>query len=1015
MTKMPYPFWDLIKPTVADTLLAMAQAGVSVVPVGPNKKPLISWKAFQKAPASPDQVKEWVKEFPKAQIALVTGKATGWVVVDADSDDAVAWVDAELEKTPITQKTRKGKHYFYRWPGTKVKSTTGLGPDGKVDLRGDGGLIIIEPSVIDKFARKFEGTQGIQVDAVPVFDTSLLKPTKGRGRSQGAKGQAGSSQITRDPKTGKVTDGRDTQMMKLAFAILVEYHEQHGALMAEGDFAEEVWKRFSADADLTDGKWTKAQAVEKAAYTLERARHKQLPYDFADLDVETDSNQAKLMDVEDAKKLLTDIIEKFISPKKGAHYPDHVLLRAPPGIGKTTETIARAVADRVALEKHNAPIPSIMDQTIGSKYLLVTRGYQTALEAQSHIQKMLANEGLKDEAPILRGRDKPDASDKYPCDRWEEARKLGQKGYPIYSNLCVRISGKSSEVCPHFQSCDYMNAQRQARHSVMPIIYHAHLKSVPQDQPWERKDYEIDEETGELPAHLKDKFAKFQASSLTKIICDEDPTSSLIKTIEVPLQDIESIGIEGRHIANALSTRQPLLDYLKKKKVKAGELRQLAEQQNYLEKRGITKFSPKGFSAKDGAKIDELEQRYSIGAVIERIAKEIESGRSGDSYTTHLKQTNNGANSFVLSRARMQWPCPENRSLIIDGTAEPLILRQILPGLSVIGDINVQRKATVTQIKDRSFYKGSLISNSDGGPLPKKTELLKQAWQEICEIAKSGETLLVTNKKVHAVLVGNAKHSAISKCNGISISHFGAIRGVDAFKDFKNVVILGRQEPSVEEVENQAKAIWFDSSDPIKVIAADASGNKKFPRIKRPYVMRNPTGKSETGSVSYHPDKRVYAVLKSLREAESIQAVDRLRLIHRKAPANVYLFCNIPLPGIAVDRLVTWDEYRSGGSRIEQLLMIADSEGWDVISLKPHELAQRFPTLWQTQKAAEQWATKNPPDALNTYIRGWGFICSYRLPKQRGKASYAICKSGTDPEVELVKALGAQKDSVKRL
>jgi len=129
-----------------------------------------------------------------------------------------------------------------------------------------------------------------------------------------------------------VTDGRDTQMMKLAFAILVEYHEQHGALMAEGNFAEEVWKRFSADADLTDGKWTKAQAVEKAAYTLERARHKQLPYDFADLDVETDSNQAKLMDVEDAKKLLTDIIEKFISPKKGAHYPDHVLLRALSGV-----------------------------------------------------------------------------------------------------------------------------------------------------------------------------------------------------------------------------------------------------------------------------------------------------------------------------------------------------------------------------------------------------------------------------------------------------------------------------------------------------------------------------------------------------------------------------------------------------------------------------------------------------------------------------------------------------------
>lgn len=48
-------------------------------------------------------------------------------------------------------------------------------------------------------------------------------------------------------------------------------------------------------------------------------------------------------------------------------------------------------------------------------------------------------------------------------------------------------------------------------------------------------------------------------------------------------------------------------------------------------------------------------------------------------------------------------------------------------------------------------------------------------------------------------------------------------------------------------------------------------------------------------NVSVHPDPRVQAVLEQIREAESLQAIDRLRLIFNDERKHVWILCNIPL------------------------------------------------------------------------------------------------------------------------
>ena len=58
-------------------------------------------------------------------------------------------------------------------------------------------------------------------------------------------------------------------------------------------------------------------------------------------------------------------------------------------------------------------------------------------------------------------------------------------------------------------------------------------------------------------------------------------------------------------------------------------------------------------------------------------------------------------------------------------------------------------------------------------------------------------------------------------------------------------------------------------------------------------------------NVSVHPDPRAQAILEQIRERELLQAIARLRLVHRTKPATVYVLTNIPLD-LEVTGVATW-------------------------------------------------------------------------------------------------------------
>ncbi len=118
--------------------------GFSVIPIrGAGKTPLIKeWKPFQATRASKEQIEEWFKQFPKANIGVITGAISGIVVVDIDTTESIS---RELPPTVVSRTGRGGSHYFYKHPGKEVKTRGGILP--KVDIRADGGYVVMPPSL----------------------------------------------------------------------------------------------------------------------------------------------------------------------------------------------------------------------------------------------------------------------------------------------------------------------------------------------------------------------------------------------------------------------------------------------------------------------------------------------------------------------------------------------------------------------------------------------------------------------------------------------------------------------------------------------------------------------------------------------------------------------------------------------------------------------------------------------------------------------------------------------------
>ena len=97
--------------------LGYRKQGFSVIPIEPKgKTPIVHWKPFQERKATRKEIKSWWKDYPKANIGIVTGSVLGIVVIDCDSNKAARdFEKAHPEaKNTLQVVTGRGKHFYFR-------------------------------------------------------------------------------------------------------------------------------------------------------------------------------------------------------------------------------------------------------------------------------------------------------------------------------------------------------------------------------------------------------------------------------------------------------------------------------------------------------------------------------------------------------------------------------------------------------------------------------------------------------------------------------------------------------------------------------------------------------------------------------------------------------------------------------------------------------------------------------------------------------------------------------------
>lgn len=123
--------------------LAYLKQGYSIIPVGVDKKPLVNWKPYQHKRLTKQEVREHFSDPKAVGIAVVTGKLSNLAVLDFEKDANIPF--SKLKTGIQAQSGGGGVHFYYKYPKNfDLFSCTRLLPE--MDLRGEGGYIILPPS-----------------------------------------------------------------------------------------------------------------------------------------------------------------------------------------------------------------------------------------------------------------------------------------------------------------------------------------------------------------------------------------------------------------------------------------------------------------------------------------------------------------------------------------------------------------------------------------------------------------------------------------------------------------------------------------------------------------------------------------------------------------------------------------------------------------------------------------------------------------------------------------------------
>jgi hypothetical protein len=282
--------------------------------------------------------------------------------------------------------------------------------------------------------------------------------------------------------------------------------------------------------------------------------------------------------------------------------------------------------------------------------------------------------------------------------------------------------------------------------------------------------------------------------------------------------------------------------------------------------------------------------------------------------------------------------------LHLDGTGDHAMAQRIFGAMDLVHH-SVERSPAergdkVTQVVGADFHNAGLV----GGRKGPGGEIVPYhgTWKAVYD-AQRAAIIKAIKARPGALVVGNkAVIEALQPAAlGAHAAHFGALRGRNDWERLDCVMIVGREEPAPSIVERIARAFAAHDDAPF----ASLAGNP-YPKVQRGIRMRDGTGRAIR--VTFHPNDWADRVLSQIREAEIVQAIDRLRPIFKDKPIEVVLLSPVAVD-LTVDQVVAWNDWLAGGTRIERALATAR-----VVPLSAREAVRLLPAIWGSRGSARR-------------------------------------------------------------
>ncbi|HEY4934778.1 MAG TPA: bifunctional DNA primase/polymerase [Terriglobales bacterium] len=144
---------DSLVPTLAIQMERLAELGWRLFPCKlRDKTPLLkNWPGRATYEFHP--IRSWRKKHPNCNWAVACGLASGLWVLDVDGSEGASAIDALCQQhggdwlNTLTAVTARGKHLYFAYPtGNTIRNSAGKLGLG-LDVRGDGGYVLVPPSV----------------------------------------------------------------------------------------------------------------------------------------------------------------------------------------------------------------------------------------------------------------------------------------------------------------------------------------------------------------------------------------------------------------------------------------------------------------------------------------------------------------------------------------------------------------------------------------------------------------------------------------------------------------------------------------------------------------------------------------------------------------------------------------------------------------------------------------------------------------------------------------------------